>query len=358
MKAKERILSAIRGEATDKPAWSPFLAYWWESQPESVTRRGMISVLEEMGADPLLRGFGAAWTMEFSGLEQTESVKGHRKQTVWHTPVGDLVFGYRYSAEAKSWFLVDHPIEKGEDLKPLMWAYERARILPRPELKDELDEAGDRVLLLPILGSEYKTCFQSLVEKYAGTVNLSYILADEPEKVEECLDVMRSVSDKTAVFSAEAPADGFIFWEDSSTTNISPTFFAKYTAPEIAYWGNTLHAADKFLVHHACGHLRDLLPLMAELPIDAIESISPPPTGNIDIDEAFDKVPEHIALIGGIEPVFFETADDEELTLRVEGLLRIGKNRRYVLANSDSCPPGVAKNRFRTVSDIVSRWRR
>ena len=36
--AKQRLLRAIRGEDIDRVPWSPFLAYWWENQPESVTR--------------------------------------------------------------------------------------------------------------------------------------------------------------------------------------------------------------------------------------------------------------------------------------------------------------------------------
>ncbi|MBQ1276545.1 MAG: (d)CMP kinase, partial [Flavobacteriales bacterium] len=126
---------------------------------------------------------------------------------------------------------------------------------------------------------------------------------DEPEVVEECLAVMQARDEETVRISVNTAADGFIFWEDSSTTNISPAMFAKYTKPEIDRWGELVHGAGKLLVHHACGHLKDLLPLMARSNIDAIESISPPPTGNVTLQEAAAILPEHIALIGGLEPV-------------------------------------------------------
>ena len=47
----------------------------------------------------------------------------------------------------------------------------------------------------------------------------------------------------------------------------------------------------------------------------------------------------------------------EELDARVEHLLTVGKDRRFVLANSDSCPPAVQEWKFRQVSDRVRRSR-
>jgi uroporphyrinogen-III decarboxylase len=208
---------------------------------------------------------------------------------------------------------------------------------------------------VPVIGAESKTCFQSLIEKWVGTVKLTYLLADEPQAVEDCLASMRRISDQTAELSVLSPCEAFIFWEDSSTTNISPTMFQKYVAPEISTWGRTLRAAGKLLIHHACGHLRALLQQMGELPIDAIESISPPPTGNIDIEEAYSLLPSHITLIGGIEPVFFENCTSEELDVRVNELLRITRGKRYILANSDSCPPGVEIEKFSQVSVLVKK---
>ncbi|MDD4797636.1 MAG: uroporphyrinogen decarboxylase family protein, partial [Eubacteriales bacterium] len=196
--------------------------------------------------------------------------------------------------------------------------------------------------------------FQSMVERWAGTEQLTYLLADEPDAVEECLATMRRVSDQTAVLSAQSKAEAFIFWEDSSTTNISPGMFRNYTAPEITAWGNALHSAGKLLVHHACGHIRALLPQMAQLPVDAIESISPPPTGNIDLDEAFGMIPAHMGFIGGIEPVFFQNCTLPQLEERIDALAQISAGRRFILANSDSCPPGVSEEKLRAAVGMAA----
>lgn len=354
MTPKERLLAALTGKPVDRLPYAPFLAYWWEEQPPARRDAGQLAFLTEIGADPLLRGFGAAWRVQFKGVEVTQCADGRRRVETWQTPVGSLHLGYQYSPMGNTWFLKDHPVSTVEDLKVLQWIYEHAHIAYDAGVDDEVRHVGEDGLLLPLVGSEMKTCFQSLVERWAGTQQLTYLLADEPEAVEECLAAMRRVSDQSAVLSAQSQAEAFIFWEDSSTTNISPGMFRSYAAPEIAAWGKVLHSAGKLLIHHACGHIRGLLPLMAQLPVDAIESISPPPTGNIDVDEAFGMLPSHIALVGGIEPVFFQDCTLAQLRERVEALAAASTGRRFVLANSDSCPPGVSEEKLRAVTGMAA----
>lgn len=72
-----------------------------------------------------------------------------------------------------------------------------------------------------MIGTQLKTSFQSLVEYWCGTENLAYALADFPEVVEECLDVMRERDRENVQIAVKSSAEGFIFWEDSSTTNQS-----------------------------------------------------------------------------------------------------------------------------------------
>jgi hypothetical protein len=355
--AKQRLLRALRGQEIDRTPWSPFLAYWWEHQPEAVTRQGQLNFMESVGADPLLRGFSMPWRVQYHGVDSHRTQTAGEMHEEWTTPVGKLHFGNRLSPNGNTWFLVEHPVKTVEDLKTLQWIYEHSTVEHSPAADEAWAETGERGLYLPLIGSELKTCFQAMVERWVGTEMLVYLLADEPEAVEECLAAMRRISDQTAAYCAASRAEGFIFWEDSSTTNINPAMFNAYAAPEIRFWADTLHAADKLLVHHACGHLKALLPHMAAAGVDVIESISPPPTGNIDIADAFALLPQHVALIGGIEPVFFQNCTAEELDARTDALLQMTAGRRYVLANSDSCPPAVEEWKFRRVTDRVCSTR-
>lgn len=50
---------------------------------------------------------------------------------------------------------------------------------------------------------------------------------------------------ETVKNALKSSAEGFIFWEDSSTTNINPDMFEQYTAPEINQWGKMIHDSGK-----------------------------------------------------------------------------------------------------------------
>lgn len=354
MKSRFRLLGAIRGEPIDRVPWSPFLAYYWESLPKEIQARGQFEYMRGMGADPLLRGFHRLTRCAFKNCDIEEKRRGKELSRSFRTPVGTLTERYVYSENGDTSFLVDHPVETGEQFKTLQYIYEHMEITPdTAEFEADFKRYGDDALLLPTVGVAMKTAFQSLVEHWAGTVNLVYALNDEPETVEDCLEVMRARDEETVRASLDSRADGFIFWEDSSTTNISPSYFERYAMPEINRWGRMIHGAGKLLVHHACGHLRELLPLMATTEIDAIESISPPPTGNVTLQEADAVLPERIALIGGLEPVRLLNGSLEAVCEDARALLRDLAGRRYVLANSDSCPPGVAYEKFLAITKVA-----
>ena len=61
MTSRERLLAALRGNEVDRLPWSPFLAYWWDYQPQAIQERGQVAFLREIGADALLRGFITAY---------------------------------------------------------------------------------------------------------------------------------------------------------------------------------------------------------------------------------------------------------------------------------------------------------
>ena len=359
MTHRERLINAMRGRETDRLPWSPFLAYYFEHLPQPVQDRGQLPYLLEMGADPLLRGFVQLFDTTFDGCTITERQCGLKKYTSYETKVGTLTKEFTFSTNANSWFLTGHPVKEEEDFKVLQYLAEHAVVTEKlREFEEENRQLGENGLHLPLLGIFGKTAFQSMVEQWCGTVDLVYALCDFPEVVEECLNAIWEKDQEAVEISVKGSAEGFIFWEDSSTTNISPAFFEKYTAPLVDAWGKKIHSHDKLLIHHACGHLADLLPLMGNTAIDMAESVSPPPTGNVEIADAVKLLPDHVGIIGGIEPTFFLNCDMQELENCVEQLLQTMKGRRFVLANSDSCPPYVAYEKFIKVSEMLRRQER
>ena len=358
MTPKERLLSSISGTEVDRVPWSPFLAYYWNSLPDEVKEKGELPYLEQLGADPLLRGVCPLFQLSCDNFTFQEIVKNQEKWSIYTTPVGTLRSRHVFSSSGQTWFLVEHAVKSKEDFRILTYMNENVTVEPDFASFDSQNaRIGERALILPPIGTDWlKTPFQSLLEKWVGTEQLIYSLADYPEQVEECLQAMSENADKVVRTSCLSEAEGFIFWEDSSTTNVSPAIYGKYIAPDIRKWSEIIHHSGKFLVQHACGHLRDILAIMGSTGIDMVESISPPPTGNIELSEARSMLKDNIGLIGGIEPTVFLDSTLEELEAYVVNLLEQMRNTRFILANSDSCPPGVAEEKFRLVSRIAREF--
>lgn len=365
MTPKQRLLAALRGEPTDRVAWCPNLAYWLSFQPEEIKGKPQLQIMQEMGADPLIRGFNPTKVVNehlrmydtvYHNCSVTEKIEGNQKTRVIQTPKGTLEAGYVLSAQGDTWFLCHHPVQEQSDYVIARYLFEHMELVPNYKAYQHAAEVvGEQALIVPMLVPELnlKSSFQALLEFWVGTEELVYALMDFPEEVEALLEAMRRVHRVAAQISAKSDAEIFLTWEDTSTTNISPTYYKTYILPELNEWSEILQAEGKMYMQHACGHLKDLMGMMAESKVNGIESISPPPTGNITMREARKILPHDKFLVGGIEPTVFLNSSLEELEGYVQDLLQAMKGYPFVLANSDSCPPGVEYEKFLLVSRMV-----
>lgn len=356
MTPKGRLLAAIRGEEVDRIPFSPFLAYYFDFLPREVRERGELRYLQEMGADPLLRGSLFAYRITLDKCTVSQKTEGKKRYETIHTPRGDLNSEYTYVEQVNTWFLTRHPVSGAEQLPAALAYFEDLKVEEAVKEADAaVDALGEDGLHLALLGTHMKSAYQYLLENLVGTENLIYLTMDEPELLAELLEVMMRRNMETVQITAQSKVAACISWEDSSTTNLSPALYRQYIQPEISVWCNVLGKAGKPYVQHACGHIRDLLTPMAEEGIAAVESISPAPTGNVTMKEAFRVLPDKVALIGGIEPTQILNDSVESLLAYAEELIRMRGKHGFILANSDSCPPGVAYEKFTELAKLVKR---
>ena len=359
MTSYERIRAALLHQSVDHIPFCPFLAYVWEHYPKEIQEKGQLAFHHRIGADPLWRG--APCAVKVIGPDKCHSEHrevGDETHTYVTTPVGSLHAMYQRSPQGNTGFLVEHPLKTLEDFKVQLWIEQNTRFeYDDTAVKQHLAGDGREGLSLGMLLPHGKTAFQLLVEHYVGTEELAYALADYPEVVEELIWATVASNRKMVEAAAASPYEFFITWEDSSTQNYSPTQYRKYIQPEIAGWCGILKQRGKHYIQHACGHLHDLLPAMVEQGNLGVESISPHPTGNIEIAEARAKLPADFVIVGGIEPTHFLRLDGRALDEHIEQAIAAGSQGAFVLANSDSCPPGVTEAKFARAAEIARSWR-
>jgi hypothetical protein len=357
MTSLERLEAALEGLPTDHIPFSPNLAYVWETSfPREVQWRGLLAFMTEIGADPLWRGAPCPVktvlpdNVEVRTFQTTKEIR----QEV-ETPVGTICTTRIVSPAGNTHFLTGHPLKTEADFQTQLWLEEHARYeLDLGPVYAHLQGAGRVGLSIGMLIPDtMKSAYQGLIEHYAGTEEMVYAMADYPDTVQALWHQMVENHCTVAQMAVEAPYQYFITWEDSGTQNYSPRLYRDYIAPEITRWVEILKAGGKQYIQHACGHLRALLPMMQAQGEWGVESISPPPTGNISIAETRAMVGDRYGIIGGIEPVAFLDLSLKELGPYVEQVISEGRGGPFVLANSDSCPPGVTMDKFRLAAQVA-----
>lgn len=357
MTSRERITNALEGKPVDHLPFSPNLAYVWESFPAEVQEMGQPAFLKEIGADPMWRGAPCPVYQHTPDVEIKTYTENDLQVTELITPVGSLRQAHKAAniSIGNTLFLVEHPLKTPEDFKVQLWIEENARV----ELGDQgpvNESLALDGLSVGMLIPRGKTAFQLMIEHHVGTEELIYALCDYPEEVEALWEAMVANDVKAVKLAAESGYDYFITWEDSSTQNYSPSMYDKFIASEIKQFCDILSTNGKSYMQHACGHLRDILPSMKSSGIKAVESIVHAPTGNIPLEDARQILGSEVGIIGGIEPTVFLNLPIDELEPYVHQVIRECSGGPFVLANSDSCPPGVTVEKFRLVCEIVKSY--
>ncbi len=354
MTSRERLTAALAGQPVDHVPFSPFLAYVWEHFADAVQRAGQLSFLTSIGADPMWRGAPCPVKAEVEGITVRTQTTGELIREVTETPVGTLEATWKKSGNANTAFLIGHPVRAPEHFKIQLWIEEHTRFVRDPNpVEEHFRGDGREGLSVGMLIPRLKTAYQSLIEHHVGTEELAYARVDHPELVDALVGAMTANDVAAARMAVDSPYDYFLTWEDSSTQNYSPDDYRRYISPEIRAFVRLLGNAGKHYIQHACGHLRALLPLMREDGVAAVESLSPEPTGNISVADARRTLGGAAGIIGGIEPTHLLNLPDTELDDYVHSVIEEAHGGPFVLANSDSCPPGVTPERFARVAALA-----
>lgn len=357
MNAQVRIIAALRGKPVDHVPFCPFLAYVWEYFPAEVQAAGQLAFHQTIGADPLWRGAPCpVKAIQPAGIERKTFTEGDREVTQVTTPVGSFRFAYARSTSGGTSFLVEHPLKTEADYKVRMWIEEHTRYESNREaVEAHFAGNGREGLSIGQLVPRCKSAYQDLVEFFAGTEELVYAQADFPDTVRSLWEIMVENNRASLKMALDSPYEYFLTWEDSSTQNYSPSQYDEFIGSEIGEWCRLLAGAGKYYIQHACGHVAALVERMRDHGVFAIESISPPPTGNLTIKDARAMVGDRMGIIGGIEPTQFLNLSEAQLVPYVESVIADGKGGGFVLANSDSCPPGVTVDKFKIVAEIARK---
>ncbi|MBN1202826.1 MAG: hypothetical protein JXJ20_13325 [Anaerolineae bacterium] len=295
---------------------------------------------------PIIETWGPDVTIREQPLSPTEYI------TVYETPYGELVQRSQLTQD-KTWRTVDFPVKRQEDLKKLRWLYARRRFSFSPECFEQgaafIGERGEPQFWIT------RSPYQALAVDWMPYRQFVYALTDAPEEVEATLAAIDAAYDS---LYEEIISYGEVkiinFGENIHGHLITRSAFKRYLLPHYEKRSNQLREAGIFTHIHIDGAVRPLLPLLADLPFDGLEALTPEPQGDVTLEEIGEHIGDKILLDGIPAVLFMETYSREQLMATVERLVELFYPR-LVLGVSDEVPEGSSVDAIERVR-MIAEW--
>lgn len=115
----------------------------------------------------------------------------------------------------------------------------------------------------------------------------------------------------------------------------------------------------KHVYIHTCGSIGDRLELMRESNTSGLECLDPPPIGNVDLNNAFERIGGDLFIKGNIDSVnSLLYADEEKAERDVLQIIETGKakGKGFILSTACSISPMVTKERLLMLSQMVEKY--
>jgi hypothetical protein len=110
---------------------------------------------------------------------------------------------------------------------------------------------------------------------------------------------------------------------------------------------------------HTCGSINDRLELMRASKTSGLECLDPIPVGNVDLEDAFERIGNDLFIKGNIDSInTLLNADDVKAEADVRKIIETGKTKGkgFILSTACSIAPMVTKERLLMLSQLIERY--
>jgi hypothetical protein len=271
--------------AGQRPRRIPLTAYRWVTRcgtPEKWRR------LYELGLMPV--DFWAPFQITHAGgVERriTEYDEGgqHWRRTAIQTPVGEV-----FSLHANGW-QQKYVLVTPEDYRVMTYVVEHSLVAP--------DYAGwhARVREFPegVVGSATtRTPMQTILVDWTGLEQFAMHLYDFQDAVRILYDALLKQYREVVEIVAAGPGKMVEVLENFTAETMGPARFGQFHVPVYEELFPMLRQSGKIVATHFDGKLASCRELIARAPIDIIESLTPPPEGDMTLAQARAAWPEKL----------------------------------------------------------------
>lgn len=404
MDHRERMLAAIRGQATDALPWAPRMDLWAVAQhfrgttPDAFRDKNIAQIADELGVgchavradftitsmnerdprDLMFRALGLEnhpdhpYRVEVAGLrvdfEYQPGDPPHGVFGTWrtavHTPAGELEWMITYDPSmARNGItqpeVIKRPIASPADYEKLAQLYEHFVVVPRPEAYRAFhDRVGHRGLALAA-GPVSATPVHAFLHQIMDMETFFYAWMDDA-------DSLRRLGERMAPFweaqlDALLQSDAEVIWwganYDQETT--WPPFFVSEIVPWVSRVGDRIRSAGKLMASHCDGEYDMLLEHLPDCRFDVAESVCTAPMTKRTLRELRLGMGPTTSIFGGVPAVALmdRSMSEEGLERHMDGLFaELGSGKRLILGVSDNVPVDANLDRLARITDMVREF--
>jgi len=266
-------------------------------------------------------------------IETTTYVDGVKRRDVrWITDRGEL--HEWYLGEWRQEYLIKTP----DDYAITCRAWEDTLITPRSDLFERAEfMVGDNGMTV---GQLDRTPFQKVQIDYAGLEQFAYDVADRQPALMHLLELMNDLKLREFRAALQTPACHLKLWENLSIETMGPITYRQFLVPLYEKIFAVLEGTGRRLQVHYDGKLRVIADQIRGLPFDGLDSLTPPPEGDLATAEARALWPDKFLWL---HPTLdWYGLPIPQLVARVRQMVRDAGPTRYCLMISEEVPPNWA----------------
>lgn len=350
MNSKERLESALRGEPADRVGWAPEINDLVTKMNVERVEQGRLKPLSGIAPEELCESlYGKSnqiiggdtfqrvtpYGIEYDGVEFGREDLGDEIVEWVETPKGRLTARIRKEPESATNFRYEWFLKSPADYVVWRDVIDRTKFVPEyervAEVERKLGSAGIITLETPA------TPYMDYIMWYAGVEPMMYQIFDYERELTDLFEAQHAKNLEACRIAAACP-HGLVNRpiEDTSQMLSSPDMFRKYIRRHMTEYAEVAHSGGKLFIPHMCGHLKDMLPILKDMPIDGIEAITPPPTGNCPVKLAREVLGPKRVLVGGIDATRFALSTPAEFERTLAATLGDMKgDSRFVAGNEE-----------------------
>ncbi len=265
------------------------------------------------------------------------------------TPVGDV------SQIEKEGRILDFPVKKIEDLKVIKYIEDQKEFTFSENIYNQAkEEMGDFGLPTSYY---FRSPYMKSILSYLGFERTVIYLRKYKQEMEDFfhhLEIIDLNNYRNVI--TKSPLKLVNFGENIDHNLSSPPYFTKYLMEYYETRLKLLHDANKFAFIHIDGSFKHLLPYLPSMSFDGYEALTPPPQGDVTLEELSKTIGNSGKILLDVIPatLFLKEFKESLLIDKTKQILELF-SPNLILGISDELCVGDGR-RLKTVSKIVNKF--